>query len=239
MAMPTVVPPKIPNCEPWSLTEKLDHEKDVTGMFMSGHPLDHFKFEIKYYGITKLSDFVEFKESVGIQPNPGKPFRLAGLVVDAQHRVSKTGRQFGAFTIEDYSGKAEFMLWADEYTRFSQYLEKGKNLYITGSFKQRYNQGAHEFKVERIVMLESIKQMMTKQLVLDLEARHLDEELLRFFQTNIKSHPGKTGLKLNILDSRENRKVTLYTMDHGLEMNDELANWLNERQDIEVQVVTS
>ena len=44
--------PKIPNCEPWSLTELLDHEKEVTGMFMSGHPLDHFKFEIKHYGIT-------------------------------------------------------------------------------------------------------------------------------------------------------------------------------------------
>jgi DNA polymerase-3 subunit alpha len=158
--------------------------------------------------------------------------------VDAQHRVSKTGRQFGALTIEDYSGKAEFMLWSDEYTRFSQYLEKGKNLYITGAFKQRYNQGTHEFKVERIVMLESIKQMMTKQLVLDLEARHLDDGLLNFFRSNMKSHPGKTGLKLNIVDSRENRKVTLYTMENGLEMNDELANWLNERQDIEVQVVT-
>ncbi len=45
--------PKIANCEQWSLTELLDHEKEVTGMFMSGHPLDHFKFEINHYGISQ------------------------------------------------------------------------------------------------------------------------------------------------------------------------------------------
>ncbi|HEX4849297.1 MAG TPA: DNA polymerase III subunit alpha, partial [Puia sp.] len=51
-----VATPKIPACEHWTLTELLNHEKEVTGMFMSGHPLDHFKFEIKYYGIQRLID---------------------------------------------------------------------------------------------------------------------------------------------------------------------------------------
>ena len=54
LTMPDIATPKIPNCEPWILTELLDHEKEITGMFMSGHPLDHFKFEIKslwYYQI--------------------------------------------------------------------------------------------------------------------------------------------------------------------------------------------
>jgi DNA polymerase-3 subunit alpha len=69
--------PKIPNCEPWSLTELLDHEKEVTGMFMSGHPLDNFKFEINHYGITSLQDFNEIKQSVTLQSNPNKPVRLA------------------------------------------------------------------------------------------------------------------------------------------------------------------
>lgn len=81
--MPDIATPKIPACEPWSLTELLDHEKDVTGMFMSGHPLDHFKFEIAHYGITRLGEFNEIKEALTLQTNPGKSYRLAGLVVDA------------------------------------------------------------------------------------------------------------------------------------------------------------
>jgi DNA polymerase-3 subunit alpha len=236
--MPSVVPPKIPNCEPWTLTEKLEYEKQVTGMFMSGHPLDHFKFEIKHYGITKVQEYNDIKDALALAPNAARALRLAGLVVDAQHRVTKTGRQFGSFTIEDYSGKAEFMLWADEYTRFSNYLEKGKNLFMTGGFKQRFQGGPWEFKIERLVLLESIKQILTKQVVIEVEARHLNDKMMHFLDSNIKSHPGRTGLKFNIRDQKEGLKVSLYTMESGFEMNEELTNWLYDNTDIDVQVVT-
>ncbi|MBO9572449.1 MAG: DNA polymerase III subunit alpha, partial [Chitinophagaceae bacterium] len=236
-AMPEVTPPKIPNCEAWSLTELLDHEKDVTGMFMSGHPLDNFRFEIMYYGITRLGDFNEIKEAVHLLGN-GKTFRLAGLVVDAQHRKTKTGRQFGSFFIEDYTGKSEFMLWGDDYTRYSSFLEKGKNLYLTGSFKQRFNKTEFEFKIDRITMLENIKQSMTKQLVMDLDAHLINEDLLNFLQQNVKKHPGSSGLKINVTEPRTNHKVSLFSRESGFSMNDEMAAWLFENGDIGVQVMT-
>ncbi|HUQ65505.1 MAG TPA: DNA polymerase III subunit alpha [Flavitalea sp.] len=238
-AMPDVVPPKIPNCEPWTLTELLEHEKDVTGMFMSGHPLDHFKFEIAYYGITKLGEFNEIKEAVNLQANGGKVFRIAGLVVDAQHRVSRTGKQFGSFFIEDYTGKSEFMLWGDDYARYSQFLEKGRNLYITGSFKQRFNKAEFEFKIDRMTMLENIKQQLTRQLVLELEAKQVNEQLLTFLEENVKKHPGRSGLKLNITEPRLNARVSLFTRETGFEMNDEMAAFLEENGDISVQVLTA
>ncbi|WP_164127610.1 hypothetical protein, partial [Stenotrophomonas maltophilia] len=62
--------PKIANREPWTLTELLNYEKEVTGMFMSGHPLDHFKFELQHYEITLINDFNEIKDAITLQPNP-------------------------------------------------------------------------------------------------------------------------------------------------------------------------
>ncbi len=238
MAMPEIELPKIPNCEPWPLITLLDYEKEVTGMFMSGHPLDNFKFEIQHYGVTRLGEFIEQRDELGGNIT-GRTYRLAGLVVDAQHRVTKTGRQFGAFTLEDYSGKAEFMLWADDYTRFTHYLEKGKNLYVTGTFRQRYNTGDPEFKVEKIILLESIKQGLTRQLIIDIQASQLNEGVIDFLESNIKKHPGSSGLKFNIADPADNCRITMYTLANGFTMNDELAGWLNERPDLEVQVVTA
>ena len=102
-------------------------------MFMSGHPLDHFKFELKYYGIMQLSEFNEVKDSATLTAaNANRNFRIAGLVVDAQHRVTKTGRNFGILTIEDFSGKAEIALWSDDYVKFQNYMEKGNNLVVNG-----------------------------------------------------------------------------------------------------------
>lgn len=234
--MPDIAPPKLPHCEPWTLTELLGYEKEVTGMFMSGHPLDHFRFEIKYYGITNLAEFSELRDTA--QQVAGKPFRLAGLVVDAQHRVTKTGRQFGALVIEDYTGKSEFMLWGDDYAKYAQFLEKGRNLFMTGSFRQRYNKSEFEFRVDRITMLENIKQSMTRQLVLELEARQVNEPLLRFLQENVKKHPGNSGLRLNISENRLKARICLMSRESGFEMNDEMAGWLGENGDIGVQVLT-
>ena len=230
--------PKILNCEPWSLTELLDHEKEVTGMFMSGHPLDHFKFEISHYGILNLAEYNEVKEAVSLQANPGKPLRLAGLVIDAQHRVTKTGKQFGSFTIEDYSGKTEFILWSEDYARFSNYLEKGKNIFMSGFFKTRYSRAEFEFKVDKMLLLESIKPLLTKQLVIDLDARHLNGDMIRFMEKNIKRYPGKAGLRFNVQESKTNAKISLYSVENGFEMNDEMAAFLHECPEFEIQVVS-
>lgn len=229
--------PKIPVCEPWSLTQLLEHEKEVTGMFMSGHPLDNFRFEINHYGITGIQEFNEIKESVTLQSNPNKTIRLAGLVIDAQHRVSRQGKNFGSVMLEDYSGKSEFMLWSEDYNRFRNYMEKGTNLFVTGSFKQRYNKAEFEFKIEKIMLLESIKQQLTKQVIIDLEARHLNAKMLLFFENNIKHHPGRTALKFTIKEPKNHLKVGMFTND-GFEMNDDMAGFLSDNPEFEVHVVT-
>jgi len=235
--MPEIATPKLPACEEWTLTEKLDHEKDVTGMFMSGHPLDHFKFELRYYGIMQLSEFNEVKESTTlISANANRHFRIAGLVIDAQHRVTKTGRNFGALTIEDFSGKTELMLWSDDYVRFQNYLEKGKNLLINGFFKQRYNSDQFEFKVTNICLLEMAKQTLTRQLEINIEPASVTKELVTFLEKNVRENPGKSSLRFNLYEPAENLKVTMYTLEKGFTMNDEMAGYLLDNPDVEINV---
>ena len=230
--------PKIPACDQWSLTDRLDHEKEVTGIFMSGHPLDHFKFEMRHYNIMSLADFNEVAENPLLQAS-GKQFRLAGLVIEGQHRMTRTGRNFGSLTLEDYSGKTEIMLWGDDYMRFKDYLDKGKNLFVVGSFRSRFNSEKYEFKVERINLLETIKASLTKQLVLYVEPRHLSTEIISFLESNIRKFPGKTGLRINLMEQRTQSITSLYSIENGLEMNDELTDWLLDMPEMEVKVDTN
>ena len=186
-----------------------------------------------------MADFNEIKEAVALQANPGKALRLAGLVTDAQHRVTKTGRNFGSFTLEDFSGKSEFMLWSDDYVKFSNYLEKGKNLFLTGHFKNRWGkENEFEFKVTTIILLESIKQLLTKQLIISIEARHLSAPMVDFFDKNLRLHKGRSGIKFQIREPKSQCKVSLYSMESGFEMNEEMAHFLQENGELEVQVVS-
>jgi len=238
MTMPDIATPKIPNCDHWTLTELLEHEKEVTGMFMSGHPLDHFHFEIQHYGITRLAEFNEIKDGPNASIPVNKVFRLAGLVVDAQHRTSRAGKQFGSFIIEDFTGRNEFMLWSEDYAKYSNYLEKGKNLFLSGSFRQRYNKSEFEFRVEKMMLLESIKLLLTKQVVLDIEAGGIDDKIIHFVEKNVKQFPGRSSLKINITEPKNNLRVSLFCPDNGFEMNDEMAAFLDANPSLGVQIVT-
>ncbi len=236
-----IPPPKIPNCEPWTLTEKLEHEKEVTGIFMSGHPLDHFKFELMHYKIMPLNDFIEIKESTTLaQSYLNKNIRIAGLVVDAQHRVTKTGRNFGILAIEDYSGKTEIALWSDDYVKFTNYLEKGKNVLLTGFFKTGWKKEGepdkYEFKVLNIHLLETAKQNLTKQIDLNMHVGSVSAEVVNFIDKNIKGNPGKAGLRINLFEPKENLNITLSNNDRGFSMNDEMSSFLLSNPDIEVTV---
>jgi len=233
-----VPPPKIAACEAWTLTELLEHEKDVTGMFMSGHPLDHYKFELKYYGIMQLGDFNEFKDSVTLSAsNTGKPFKVAGLVVDVQHRVTKTGKNFGSFVIEDFSGKTDFILWSEDYVKYQHYLEKGQNIVINGFFRQRYNQpNVFEFKVTNMMLLETIKQTMTKNLELNVHPISVTKSFVEFIEKNVKRNPGKASLRFNVIEPIENLKISLYSYEKGFLMNEEMADFLWNNPDVEVNV---
>ena len=227
--------PKIPSCEPWTLTELLDHEKEVTGMFMSGHPLDHFKFELKYYGITRINDFNEIKDSG--QAGGGKNLRVAGLIIDVQHRVTKTGKNFGSFSIEDFSGKTEFVLWSEDYIKFQNYLDKGQNVLINGFFRPRYNRpDEFDFKVTSMSLLETVKQNLTRSIEINLHPAALTPDFVGFLDKNVRSFPGKSSLRFNIYEPRENLKVSLYTFEKGFQMNEEMADFLMDNPDIDVQV---
>jgi DNA polymerase-3 subunit alpha len=219
--------PKISNCEPWTLTEKLEHEKDVTGMFMSGHPLDNYKFEMRYYGITPLSEFTEIKDSQTLmQAYLGKPMKIAGLVIDAQHRTTKTNRAFGILKIEDFSGNAEIALWSEDYQRYQHYLEKGKS----------WKGDGFEFKVTSIYLLETAKTVLTKNVDINMHPAAVDETFVNFIEKNMKTNPGKASFKFNIVEPNESLKVTLLTSEKGFAMNDELAEYLMNNTDIEVSV---
>ena len=97
--------PPLPICEKWGTLQKLKQEKEVVGIFISGHPLDDFKLELDNFcnsNIGVLENFDAVK---------GRELSFAGIVTDSTERITKTGKPFGKITIEDYSNAFEFVLF--------------------------------------------------------------------------------------------------------------------------------
>ncbi|GAA4754777.1 DNA polymerase III subunit alpha [Flavisolibacter ginsenosidimutans] len=233
-----IKPPAIPNCPPFSLTEKLEKEKEVTGIYLSGHPLDHYRFEIKYYGITSIADFNEIKESA-ILAGQGRTYKMLCLVSGVNHRISRQGNKFGAFTVEDYSGKTELVLFGDDYARYQHFFLQGSAIYLTGSFKQRWNKAEFEFKITGITLAENVKRSLTKQLCLEMDVRNIQPEWIEFLEKNLKAFPGPSSVRITITEPKTDMKAALQTNGHGFELNTAMIQFLEKRPEIEVKVATT
>ncbi len=238
--MPEIPTPKMAYCEPWALIEKLNFEKEITGIYLSGHPLDHFKFELKYYNIKPLIDFNEIAQSnTLLEEYEGKKMRIAGYVIDGQHRKTKTGRDFGSLKIEDFSGGSEVMLWGDDYIKFKNYLEKGCLLLITGIFRKRFNGETYEFKVTSMSLFEDARGALAKQIEVRIEPASLSQDFIEFMTANIKANPGSSGFKFTVYEPTENLRINMLVQDGGFSMNKEMAEFLLNNTDIEIDVAVN
>ncbi len=209
-------------------------------MFLSGHPLDHYRFEMKHYGVTSVAEFNEFKESIKLQSNPGRMFRILALVTGVQHRVAqKSGNKFGSYVIEDFSGKTDFALFSEDYLRLAPYLQQGASVCITGYFKTRYNQGEYEFKVQQVSLAETLKKQLTKQVSVQVHPKDISQEMIQFVEKNLMNFPGQSTLKLIVSEPKKDLRISLVTAGKGFEMNEEMIHFLEEKPELEVQVLTN
>ncbi|MGO4292665.1 DNA polymerase III subunit alpha [Chitinophaga sp. RAB17] len=240
--MPDVEPPKIPTCDAWPLIMKLNNEKDITGIYISGHPLDDYRFEMKHYHMNSVQELVEYQTEIAQPGGSGgrsreRNFRLAVYITNAQERISRNNRQFGVMTIEDYTGKFEFALWSEDFIRFAPYLKPGLCLFINGGFKsKRFNDNEYEFKVSGIQLLQEVKKTHTKQVYLNTMPKYINKQTVDFLVDNVNRFPGNSILHVHLTDRDDQTQAKLHTFNRNIEMNDELAGFLHKQPDIDVYI---
>jgi DNA polymerase III subunit alpha len=238
MLMQEISNPKIPPCPPYNLTEQLEYEKEVIGMYISGHPLDHFKFELQHYDITKLSDFNEFRDTIKVQSNPTKNTRIAGLVTKEEHRIAKNGNKFGSYVIEDYTGKTEIALFRDDYVKMADYFKRGNCVCVTVTFGLNYEKTEYRMKITNVMLIETMKQNLSKQISISMAAQDIDQSLINFLAQNQKKNPGNCRLRIHV-SNIEQQKIELFSLEKGIRINDDLTQFLTLNPHYEVSVASS
>ena len=197
-------PPKIDAIEPFSEIEKLHFEKEVVGVYISGHPLDNFKFEIDTFCNMGVSSLVE------LDGNEGKECKLGGIVASVEHRMTKTGRPFGKLFLEDYSGKGEIILWSDDYLKFKSFLMPGLFLFIEGNIlRKSWGEQNLEFKIRNMELLNEIGTKRVAGLALRFSAQTVTADFIETLDKLCKKNTGNASLRFYLKDDLESIQTEL------------------------------
>lgn len=228
-----ITKPKVGRIEPYGDIEKLNIEKEMVGLYISGHPLNEFKFEMDHLtnaGIHQLSEPERLQ---------GREVRIGGIVSDVQHRTSKKGNPFGQFTLEDFNDNYTFYLFSQDYLKFKPMLEKGWFLYLTGNIQNRWNSEELEFKIQNIEHLSEIREKMTRGLELKMRLEDVNAIVVDEVERIAEKFPGKSLLKMSLVGVYENRAINLEMLSRKftIEPTDELIKELDSIEELHYRVL--
>lgn len=197
-----ITEPVLQKIEEWPLLERLKKEKEVTGIYLSGHPLDDYKLEVEHFTNCKLSD---------IENNKDKDLNLAGIVTHTETRTGKSGNQYALFTLEDYDGNYKFAVFGRDFLKFRPLItQENALLHIQGRYQARYNSSDNfEFKFSNVDLLSEVRQKRTNAIVFYLRDEDISEGMIDELEVICQRHQGSLPVKFCISNREDNFETKL------------------------------
>lgn len=196
-----IAEPAIPRAVPWSQIEQLEREKEVTGIYISGHPLDDYRLEMKYYVSHSLDK---------VEDTRNQMVTVAGMVTAEFHGTTKKGTGYGRFTVQDYNGALELALFTEDYRSHKHLFVKGQVIYMEGMMKSRYNQeDRFEWKIKTVKLLQTVGEQMTKSIKVTLPLHRIDDTFLHSLDTVCEAHAGEHTFRFKVVDFEDEVVIDL------------------------------
>ncbi|WP_411767256.1 DNA polymerase III subunit alpha [Winogradskyella sp. A3E31] len=223
-----IAEPQVPPCEEWGTMEKLAREKEVVGIYISGHPLDDFKVEMKTFCNGTLSAFNHLEKIVN------REITFGGVVTDIQHRVSKQGKGWATFTIEDYTDSFEFRIFGEEYLKFRHFLVQNSFVYVRAFIREGWinrdtgQRGDPRIQFNNFQLLHDVMDTYAKKLSIQLNIEDLEKDTISGLQDMFKLHSGNNALSFLVYDHADKIKLNMPSRKQKVKISQELLAELEE-----------
>jgi DNA polymerase-3 subunit alpha len=226
-----IAEPSIPTCEDWSTMEKLAKEKEVVGIYISGHPLDDYKFEMKYFCNAKLEALRSLELYVG------KNLSFGGIINNVQHRVAKNGKGWCIFTLEGYDESYEFKIFGEEYLKFRHFFIQNNFTFMKVLVKEGWvNQDTGKRSEPRIQFmlvqyLQDVLDDFAKKLVVLLNITDLDPDFIHKLGHLFFENKGDNLVTFEIMELEKVKKMVEAA---SISTEKETDDFTDENDNIEV-----
>ena len=200
MEIPQPAPPA--KYEKWSNITKLEKERELVGIYISGHPLDPYAVIMEQLCNTT---FPQLSNPALLK---GKPLVLGGMVTGLREGTTKTGKPFGIVQFEDFTGAGEIAFFGTNWAQWQNYLKIGYAVLIhAGVASRRFNPNQCDVVVKNIEFLADVKTSGIAELNINVTATTIDPVEIRELIAFTEQNPGNTAVTFNFQIPGQYRKI--------------------------------
>ena len=210
--------PKLPNVETWSYFERLKREKEYLNFYVSGHPLERYRPHT-VFATLKLGD----KENKLIDSQ--QQVRVCGIITGIRTKLDKQERMMAFVGIEDFSGKAECILWADAYARLQHYVQPDALVMVSGR-AEIAGSDALKIKVDDIFPLAEAPTRFAKGFHISVQRGRETPADIRRAHEVLSRYKGSKEVVFSVYDSNLELKGNYRATGLRVEVSDNAAEEL-------------
>ena len=198
-----IAEPVVPPCEDWSTMEKLAKEKEVVGIYISGHPLDDYRFAMQFFCNSKLEVLKNLNAIIG------KNVTVAGIVSNVQYRTGKNGKDWALFTLEGFDESHEFRIFNEEYLKFRHFLVNNQFVHFKISIKDGWTNRETDKKSDPQInfqdakLLADVISIFAKKLVIRLNIMDLGADLIQKLNTIFIENQGTSLVDFEVTETQK------------------------------------
>ncbi len=219
--------PEVPPCEEWGTMKKLKQEKEVVGVYISGHPLDDFKIEMENFTNCKVSAFHHLEEHVN------KELCFGGIVSEVKFMTGRSGRDWAIYTVEDFEDSFDFRIFGEDYLKYRHLLVPNTFVYGRVFIKEGWmdkktgKKGDPRIQYKSLQLLHDVMEKYAKKITLEIPLESLSEKRIDFLKTFAKSNKGEKQLHLKVYAKEEKINLNMMSRKYKVAISKQMLDQLS------------
>ena len=153
---------KLPDVEEYDKEVLLGFEKEVLGIYISGHPLEEYMERLKKNTNAVTTDFVLDEETGTLKVSDGTKVRIGGMITDKVIKYTKNNKAMAFITLEDLVGTVEIIIFPKDYERYAKYLENDAKVFVEGRVTAEEDRNG-KLICEKIISFDEVKRELWLQ----------------------------------------------------------------------------
>jgi len=223
--------------KPWSLTEQLGLEKATLGFYMCGHPADILADDFSEIAQAPINDCVLFLDGDDTPEHKRRTVKVAGIVMLALEKVTKEGKKFGVYRLEDSTGEIEVSVFANQYAALVNKPKVGDAMWMELKVRRGIEEGSVKGICQAVGLISEKRNELAKQILLVAEESFLTRhENLDELATFLGQHRGSTPLALDVQWSSERVHLRAKLGKYSVTPSDDFILSLENKWPGEIQV---
>ena len=147
---------KLPNVGEYAKENKLAFEKEVLGIYISGHPLEEYEEKWRKNISATTADFQPNEETGRTKVHDGAKEIIGGMITDRTIKATKTNQMMAFITVEDLFGTVEVVVFPRDYEKNREYLEIDQKVFVRGRVSEE-DEKASKLICEKVIPFEQTK----------------------------------------------------------------------------------